>query len=643
MSSASTTFACPGCGALLPTGTARCDHCRIRLRGDLAVRLWHLDQQLAALRGQRDWLVGALRRDDAPDALPQLPQLPQLDGGSAPGTETRRVLLGLGAVCLIAALTAATALIWPALGVGGQTTVLLIVTAALLGGAVRLRHRLPATADAIAAVGVAATAVDLVAGRRLVVPDLGGAASHGYWFAGSMLVCALLAYVGARARALHSPTVGAVLASYAAVIAMVSPGSVDDVALVGLLGSILSAAIVRWAPQLPLMPASARSTALVGGAGSLAVGAGAALLSADGRTVGMWCGLALSLAIAAVPGRAAAAAGGVLASAVLVRADLVPLHSSAVVTAAVSAAVLMTAAAVRASSPSPSLSPLLLRVAAYLGAASVVVEIVAQRRLQVSALAGGHLVEGAIGLGVVAVVCGVAAALSMRVESASFAAVGATCAAAGAVAEAFGTSGLHAASDATAVFTGAMFLLAVVAMLRATRARDLAIVAAAGASAAALAAIAVDVSLALDVVRTAEAFVIAPAIVTAVLGAVAMRRMPALSSWALLPALFVATAPTLILALEGDLNRQVVVLAVAAAMLVAGAQGRLVCPLATGAVELALVTGRVLGPEVQQLPRWLSLGVLGATLIGLGSTWERRLQDVRRVAERLRPAVSALR
>jgi len=139
-----TMFACPGCGAETAAGTERCDECRIRLTGELAMQLWRLDQQLAALRDRRLALVDLLRRDDAPVVT-----RPTFVTGPAAGTETRRILLVLGVVCVVGALSAATALIWPALGPGGQTALLGLVTVALLVGATRL-GRLPATAEAIA-------------------------------------------------------------------------------------------------------------------------------------------------------------------------------------------------------------------------------------------------------------------------------------------------------------------------------------------------------------------------------------------------------------------------------------------------------------------------------------------------------------
>jgi len=80
-----------------------------------------------------------------------------------------------------------------------------------------------------------------------------------------------------------------------------------------------------------------------------------------------------------------------------------------------------------------------------------------------------------------------------------------------------------------------------------------------------------------------------------------------------------------------------------ATLIAIGAQLRLLCPLAAGAATVVLVTARLLGPEIVQLPRWLTLSVVGMTLILLGATWERRLQDFRAAADRVRPAVAALR
>src|SRR4051794_3471885 len=223
-----TMFACPGCGAETPAGTVRCELCRIRLTGELAMQLWRLDQELATLTSRRVHLVDLLRRDDVPAVA-----RPTFVAGPAAGTETRRVLLVLGVVCVVGALSAATALIWPALGPGGQTALLALVTLALLVGATRL-GRLPATAEAIATIGVAATAVDAIAGRRLVASGIGGPASHAYWVTATALAAAMLAVVAARARWLHAPAVGAVVATFALVVAVVEPRTASSYAMVGL-------------------------------------------------------------------------------------------------------------------------------------------------------------------------------------------------------------------------------------------------------------------------------------------------------------------------------------------------------------------------------------------------------------------------
>ena len=254
-----TTFACPGCGAETTAGTERCEHCRIRLAGELAMQLWRLDQQLAALTRKRMQLVDLLRRDD--DAAPAA--APRVFVAAAPGRETRRVLLGLGVVCLVAALTAGTALIWPTLGVGGQTAVLMLVTAALLVGATRL-HRLPATAEALAAVGVAAVAVDAVAARRLLAPGLAGGASHGYWVAASAVAAVVLAAVGSRARRLHAPAAGAVVATFAMVAAVVSPSTVDGYAVLGLLDVGVAASLLWAASAIPLSAVAVRMSSSAG-------------------------------------------------------------------------------------------------------------------------------------------------------------------------------------------------------------------------------------------------------------------------------------------------------------------------------------------------------------------------------------------
>jgi hypothetical protein len=53
----------------------------------------------------------------------------------------------------------------------------------------------------------------------------------------------------------------------------------------------------------------------------------------------------------------------------------------------------------------------------------------------------------------------------------------------------------------------------------------------------------------------------------------------------------------------------------------------------TGAIAALLVAGSQLAPYAVGLPRWLSLGVAGAVLLGLGARYEQRRADARRTGE----------
>src|SRR3954470_20151048 len=328
-----TMFACPGCGAETPAGTVRCELCRIRLTGELAMQLWRLDQELGTLTERRLGLVEALRPDAETVPRPIVIR-------PAPGTETRRLLLVLGVVCVVGALSAATALIWPALGPGGQTALLAVVTVALLVGATRL-GRLPATAEAIATIGVAATAVDVVAGRRLVASGIGGPASHAYWVTATALAAAMLAVVGARARWLHAPAVGAVVATFALVVAVVQPRTASAYAMVGLFEVVLGLTVARLSSSVSMSATAVRTTALAGAAVFTLVTAIASLQAAVERTPALWCGVALGAGAVVTRSRWAAVAGGAFAGFLLALAPVVPVDSAPLTVAAVAAALLL--------------------------------------------------------------------------------------------------------------------------------------------------------------------------------------------------------------------------------------------------------------------------------------------------------------
>ncbi|HEX3900488.1 MAG TPA: hypothetical protein VHW74_15110 [Mycobacteriales bacterium] len=127
-----------------------------------------------------------------------------------PGIETRQVLLALGALCLIVAFSAGTALVWSSLGGGGQLVLMTSVTTLLLGGAATLK-RLPATSEALGTVGLAGCAVDAIAARTLHLADAAGVPLHWYVTASALAVAAVSVGLWAARPSLVGPRlVGAV-------------------------------------------------------------------------------------------------------------------------------------------------------------------------------------------------------------------------------------------------------------------------------------------------------------------------------------------------------------------------------------------------------------------------------------------------
>lgn len=97
------------------------------------------------------------------------PYVPQ-PGHGGPGLQT--LLLGLGAALLIIAGVVFTAVVWDRLGVGGHVAIMAVATLGFAGLAVRLTHRLPATAEALACVAFGLAVIDVVAAPALgLVPD----------------------------------------------------------------------------------------------------------------------------------------------------------------------------------------------------------------------------------------------------------------------------------------------------------------------------------------------------------------------------------------------------------------------------------------------------------------------------------------
>ena len=84
-----------------------------------------------------------------------------------------------------------------------------------------------------------------------------------------------------------------------------------------------------------------------------------------------------------------------------------------------------------------------------------------------------------------------------------------------------------------------------------------------------------------------------------------------------------------------DDGRAVAVGIAALAVLLVGAWKQLQAPIVLGTIALLALGVDKLGPQAVRLPRWTMLAIAGARLLWVGTTFERRRDDVQRAARRL--------
>jgi hypothetical protein len=157
-------FLCPDCSARLPIQVATCPSCRLVLRGPLAsellLTLRTADDLLARLRSESTPLPAAPAMPSYPVSRP-LPRQVGPSGMSAPSVP--KILLSLGALCLLVAAVIFLAVAWSWLGVGGRTAVLVALTLVSGGVGVWLgRRELRVAAEALTTVGLGLLALDVV-------------------------------------------------------------------------------------------------------------------------------------------------------------------------------------------------------------------------------------------------------------------------------------------------------------------------------------------------------------------------------------------------------------------------------------------------------------------------------------------------
>jgi len=271
---------CPDCRAEITPGAPRCGACGLTLSGptaqDLFVTLLRADQLLGTLRLQQAPVAAGAPTPVATvaTAVPELPPLPRrgLSGASVP-----RVLLGLGALCLLVAALVFLAVAWSVLGVGGRTAALVAMTGFGAASTLRVAGRgLRAACEALGLVTLGLLTLDVYGARH--AGWLGDPSEAGFHvLLGVLLLAASVALTrGVRRHPAAGLTGGEVVAGAAALLVTegvaVAPWLPLSPALVATVLAATAMAAVLHGERMPLAGAFA------------AVGAGAAwlALAADG-------------------------------------------------------------------------------------------------------------------------------------------------------------------------------------------------------------------------------------------------------------------------------------------------------------------------------------------------------------------------
>ena len=234
---------CPACGTPSDAEPYVCLACRLDLRsaeadelraligrlGELDRELWETGQQrqqVAAELGQRRWTVTSGGQWTQPWAAAPSASWPHAfpsSRGASPAPEwsvdrVRSILLWVGAALLAASALTFTTVAWTRLDNGGRALLLAAVTALCVGGALGLRRRLPATAEAFTALSIALAVIDWQALRRAgVTAGISGTSS---WAVGSLVVSAFAFALGSAVGKRVTRIANAILVPLAVVLAV---------------------------------------------------------------------------------------------------------------------------------------------------------------------------------------------------------------------------------------------------------------------------------------------------------------------------------------------------------------------------------------------------------------------------------------
>lgn len=158
---------CPDCGAGLPEPPDHCALCGLVLTGPAAVELFttfqHADRLLGQLRVESAAAATMAGLTGPPPSADPAVAAEPLPSAALRGASVPRILLTLGALCLLVGAVTFLAVAWSFLGVGGRTAVLVGFTATAAGLSYWMwRRDLRTAAEALSVVTAGLLALDLV-------------------------------------------------------------------------------------------------------------------------------------------------------------------------------------------------------------------------------------------------------------------------------------------------------------------------------------------------------------------------------------------------------------------------------------------------------------------------------------------------
>ncbi|HSR86519.1 MAG TPA: zinc ribbon domain-containing protein [Streptosporangiaceae bacterium] len=363
---------CPACGT--PVDSPSCPACGIWLAGDHASELRLIDSELRRIDEARTWLYNrrtvlladlvhgtADRASGSPSHAPgragpaqrTLPP-PKPPRNAATGSEPAepemsrrtagRLLLAAGATLVVIATTAFTVANWSSVRPAGRCAILLALTAVVLVMPLWLRRRhLSATAEAVAAVGLALTLADVYLLERLF-PVRGLVA-----LAATLAALAALWAAYGLATRLRIPRLAAIVAGQlpCAIAAMAMARAVGGTPIAGptalalVLTSAADLGISRWTKRDAHSDVAVTSSiaATVTWVAAIALGATTSLAVQPSLPARFWTsavlvtagvvgvGLLARSAVPWVPARAIAVASGGLLAIGLALPEAADLHS----------------------------------------------------------------------------------------------------------------------------------------------------------------------------------------------------------------------------------------------------------------------------------------------------------------------------